>query len=102
MEEKRVVETEHKTEAPKLAVKEATPEQKHAAAALLGSIRTPKKAASSARNGLKGGRPEGIPQSEEAKARMKIAARTRWADPEYRARVLATRAANAKKKAKDA
>lgn len=47
------------------------------AARLLGGIKTERKSATSAENGKKGGRPKGVLQTEEAKARQREAQRLR-------------------------
>lgn len=52
------------------ASKTATPEERSAAARLMGSARSAAKAASSKANGAKGGRPKGYHLSEEAKRRI--------------------------------
>ncbi len=81
-----------------LAANESTPEERAAAAAAMGRVRTPAKAEAARKNGLSGGRKKGTPQTTEAKARMAEARRALWADPEYRARVMTARASTMAKR----
>ena len=64
------------------------------AARVMGSATTPAKRVASAENGKRGGRPKGIPQSEETKARIRAARLARNAADRSGAGVDSTGAAS--------
>lgn len=72
---------------------ESTEDERRAAASAMGRVRSERKTKAAQQNGLSGGRKKGTLQTDESRQKMAEARKALWQDPEYRARVLAARAA---------